>query len=128
MKTYFSYSQPKHMLWILKRTFLLAPKNLCFNFWIRKYLHFTLKLFLFRPYEPDFISFLLLFYALHLRQQIFSHAWWISCLPGLVGFVALRPKITPMVMAGWSVHLTTIFLWASLNKQLTSTLCTYFQL
>ena len=26
-----------------------------------------------------------------------------------VCFVALRPKSTAMVMAGWSVHLTTIF-------------------
>ena len=28
----------------------------------------------------------------------------------LVGFVALRPKSTAMVIAGWSVHLTTLFL------------------
>ena len=27
----------------------------------------------------------------------------------LVGFVALRPKSTSMVIAGWSVHLTTLF-------------------
>ena len=27
----------------------------------------------------------------------------------LVGFVALRPKSTPMVIAGRSVHLTTLF-------------------
>ena len=26
-----------------------------------------------------------------------------------VCFVALRPKSTAMVMAGWSVHLTTLF-------------------
>ena len=65
-------------------------------------------------------------------------------------FVALRPKSTAMIMAGLSVHLTTLFLftsqvnsyghggtvsspnhtfsWASLNKQLTSNLCTYFHL
>ena len=42
------------------------------------------------------------------------------------GFVALRPKSTALVMAGWSVHLTTLFSLVSLNKQLTSTLCTYF--
>ena len=35
-------------------------------------------------------------------------------------FVALPPKSTAMVIAGWSVHLTTLFSWASLNKQLTS--------
>ena len=29
-----------------------------------------------------------------------------------------------MVMAGRSVHLTTLFSWASLNKHLISTLCT----
>ena len=27
----------------------------------------------------------------------------------LVGFVALRPKSTAMVIAGWSVNLTTLF-------------------
>ena len=35
-------------------------------------------------------------------------------------FVALRPKSTAMVIAGRSVHLTTYFSWASLNKQLNS--------
>ena len=45
-----------------------------------------------------------------------------------VCFVALPPKSTAMVMAGRSVHLTTLFSWASLNKQLTNTLCTYFRL
>ena len=35
-----------------------------------------------------------------------------------VCFVALRPKSTAMVNAGRSVHLTTLFSWASLNKQL----------
>ena len=35
-------------------------------------------------------------------------------------FVALRPKSTAMVIAGRSVHLTALFSWASLNKQLTS--------
>ena len=39
-----------------------------------------------------------------------------------VCFVALGLKSTAMVMAGRSVHLTTLFSWASLNKQLTSTL------
>ena len=43
-------------------------------------------------------------------------------------FVALRPKSTDMVIAGWSVHLATSFSWASFNKQLTSTSCTYFLL
>ena len=33
----------------------------------------------------------------------------ISKLPRLVGFVALRPKSTAMVIAGRSVHLTTLF-------------------
>ena len=35
-------------------------------------------------------------------------------------FVALRPMSTAMVIAGRSVHLTTLFSWANLNKQLTS--------
>ena len=30
----------------------------------------------------------------------------------MVGFVALRPKSTAMVIAGRSVHLTTLFSWA----------------
>ena len=42
-------------------------------------------------------------------------------------FVALRPKSTAMVMAGWSVHLTTLFPGQA-RKQLTSTSCTYFRL
>ena len=45
-----------------------------------------------------------------------------------VCFIALRPKSTAMVMVGRSVHLTTLFSWASLNKRLTSNLCTYFHL
>ena len=45
-----------------------------------------------------------------------------------VCFVALRPKSTAMVIAGRSVHLTTFFAWAGLNKRLTSNLCTYFPL
>ena len=49
--------------------------------------------------------------------------------PLFVCFVALRPKSTAMVIAGRSVHLTTLFFfWTSLNKQLTSTSCTYFRL
>ena len=32
-----------------------------------------------------------------------------------VCFVALHHKSTAMVMLGWSVHLTTLFSWASLN-------------
>ena len=43
----------------------------------------------------------------------------------LVGFVALRPKSTAMVIAGRSVH---TFSWAGLNERLTSNLCTYFRL
>ena len=47
---------------------------------------------------------------------------------GDVCFVALRPRSTAMVIAGRSVHLTSLFSWATLNKQLTSTSCTYFRL
>ena len=47
---------------------------------------------------------------------------------GLFVFAALRPKSTATVIAGRSVHLTTLFYWASLNKQLTSISCTYFRL
>ena len=38
------------------------------------------------------------------------------CLFVCIG--ALRPKSTAMVIAGRSVHLTTLISWASLNKQL----------
>ena len=34
-----------------------------------------------------------------------------------VCFVALRPKSTALVIAGRSVHLTTLFSWAGLNKR-----------
>ena len=43
-----------------------------------------------------------------------AYAWSLFC------FVALRPKSTAMAIAGRSVHLTTLFSWANLNKQLTS--------
>ena len=43
-------------------------------------------------------------------------------------FVALCPMSTAMVIAGRSVHLTTLFSWAGLSKQLTSNLCTYSRL
>ena len=38
----------------------------------------------------------------HEIHVLFEHGW-------LVGFVALRPKSTAMVIAGRSVHLTTLF-------------------
>ena len=47
-----------------------------------------------------------------------KHACLFVCL--FVCLVALRPKSTAMVIAGRSVHLTTLFSWASLNKQFTS--------
>ena len=37
----------------------------------------------------------------------------IQVLRFIVCFVALRPKSTAMVMAGRSVHLTTLFIWAT---------------
>ena len=52
--------------------------------------------------------------------------FWVPTTYLFVFFViALRPKSTAMVIAGRfiagrSVHLTTLFSWASLNKQLTS--------
>ena len=44
----------------------------------------------------------------------FTHGLCFVC------FVSLRPKSTAMVIAEWSVHLTALFSWASLNKQLTT--------
>ena len=42
------------------------------------------------------------------RGAAFEMDWWkFGCW--LVGFVALRPKTTAMVIAGRSVHLTTLF-------------------
>ena len=58
----------------------------------------------------------------HLSSPVKSPCW---AHEGLLGpelpidfgcFVVLRPKSTAMVMAGRSVHLTTLFTWASLNK------------
>ena len=45
---------------------------------------------------------------------MFSHATYhfnssVQMVIWLVGFVALRPKSTAMVIAGRSVHLTTLF-------------------
>ena len=62
-----------------------------------------------------------------------SKCLWLSLLPArmkkiLFVFVALRPMSTAMVIAGRSVHLTTLFSWAGLLKRLTSNLCTYFRL
>ena len=46
---FFFISQPKHMLWVLKRTvsmrrFFWTPQNICLNQWVRKYLQFLTKL------------------------------------------------------------------------------------
>ena len=38
-----------------------------------------------------------------------SRQSWPIVRSWLVGFVAVRPKSTAMVIAGWSVHLTTLF-------------------
>ena len=61
------------------------------------------------------------------RIKSFASAFTWSSLATKIGFivclfvfVALRPMSTAMVIAGRSVHLTTLFSWASLNKQLTS--------
>ena len=55
-------------------------------------------------------------------QYIFETSLAASPESGLfVLFVALRPKSTAMAMAEGSVHLATLFSWASLNKQLTHT-------
>ena len=40
---------------------------------------------------------------------LFSGSWGFVCLFCLFVFVALRPKSTAMVIAGRSVHLTTLF-------------------
>ena len=58
----------------------------------------------------------------------YPHSSDTLCVGWLVGFVALRPKSTAMVIAGRSVHLTTRFSWAGLNKRITSNSCTYFRL
>ena len=80
----------------------------------------NMKLFTYRlPWQPNhqIVSYFTkksIFKANHLpltKDQID----YFVCL-----FVALRPKSTAMVIAGRSVHLTTLFSWASLNKQLTS--------
>ena len=50
-------------------------------------------------------------------------------ITGHFGLVCcFTPQSTVMVMSRRSVHLTTLFSWASLNKRLNSTWCTYFRL
>ena len=44
-----------------------------------------------------------------IRYLVFPALFWSISMVGLVGFVALRPKSTAMVIAGRSVHLTTLF-------------------
>ena len=53
-------------------------------------------------------------------DEIQTHPYFYVCPCLFVCLFALRPKSTAMVIAGRSVHLTTLFSWASLNKQLTS--------
>ena len=48
-------------------------------------------------------------------QGILTQCMLGNCL--FVCFVALRPKSTAMVIAGRSVHLTTLFSWASFRPQ-----------
>ena len=43
------------------------------------------------------------------KQIEFSDDFFAGVFSWLVGFVALRPKSTAMVIAGRSVHLTTLF-------------------
>ena len=76
------------------------------------FLHKMPVLVNFSDFFPDYSVFLV------------SYDWYcsgaLSLVGWLVGFVALRPKSTAMVIAGRSVHLTTLFSWAGLNKRLTS--------
>ena len=50
-----------------------------------------------------------------MTTETLNGLWHTDCgiltamIPWLVGFVALRPKSTAMVIAGRSVHLTTLF-------------------
>ena len=43
LKIIFLISQPKHMLWVLKRTVLLSSQNTCSDWWLRKRSHFKIK-------------------------------------------------------------------------------------
>ena len=62
------------------------------------------------------------FYFLFFINNDGPQVHWMSKFPIylFVCLFALHPKSTAMVIAGRSVHLTTLFSWASLNKQLTS--------
>ena len=53
-------------------------------------------------------------------SQVYDNNKQVCLFVLFVCLFALRPKSTAMVIAGRSVHLTTHFSWASLNKQLTS--------
>ena len=54
-----------------------------------------------------------------------SNLIWKLAFLGLVWF--LTSQSTAMVMSGRSVHLPTLFTWASLTKRLTSTVCILFR-
>ena len=76
-----------------------------------------------RPQEAKVLPILLLALFVFFKKKICLtfEVIGLKHFEGLfVCFVALRPKSTAMVIAGRSVHLTTLFSWASLNKQLTS--------
>ena len=49
-----------------------------------------------------------------------SFLFWFGLIPLVL--------VTAMVMLGWSDHLTTLFTWASLSKQFTSTWYRFFRL
>ena len=51
--------------------------------------------------------------AINLMKRLVSMTLCGKSSPRLFCFVALRPKSTAMVMAGRSVHLTTLFSWAN---------------
>ena len=60
--------------------------------------------------------------------QYYTYHIGVSNFVCLFDLMLYMSKSTAMVISGQSVHLTTLFSWASLTKRLTSTSCTYFRL
>ena len=70
-----------------------------------------------KTFTVNFLIFRILFFFLFSAKMLVFNA---GIHKMLVCFVALCPKSTAMIMAEWSVHLTTLFFLARLNKRLTA--------
>ena len=123
---YYNFDSYVIILLILDSLEFLQLDEICSQNLIRKLLKMV-----FSCNAPIFIY--IYIYIIHAAVTLDYYSAGICCIrkrenDSLFVFLALRPKSTAMVIAGRSVHLTTLFSWAGLNKRLTSNLCIYFHL